>query len=428
LKIENSKLKINPASSPLTDRLRPQFFGDFFGQKEVAGKDSFLRRSVESGEVPSLIFWGPPGTGKTTLAEIIARQTQASFQRLSGVMSGKAHLKKVLEEAQEKRAAGERTILFIDEIHRWTKTQQDALLPAVEDGTVTLIGATTENPSFEVVSALLSRARVLVLNSLTPEELLQILKRGKASLTKQVQKEIRENEPLVMPEVSQEVLQLIAHLANGDARMALNTLEASFKMAQAEKSAKGKRRDQLRVTPELVKKVLQKSHLLYDKGGEEHYNIISALHKSMRGGDAHAAVYWLTRMIEGGEDPLYIARRLLRFASEDVGLADNHAVILANTTFETCQKLGLPECNTALTQCVIYLTKTKKNIVAYQASKGAAQDVRKWGNLPVPLHLRNALTSLMKDLNYGKNYKYSPLEDDSDQEYLPPELKGRKYF
>jgi putative ATPase len=185
---------------------------------------------------------------------------------------------------------------------------------------------------------------------------------------------------------------------------------------------------QAEVTPELVKKVLQKSHLLYDKGGEEHYNIISALHKSLRGGDAHAAVYWLTRMIEGGEDPLYIARRLLRFASEDVGLADNHAIILANTTFETCQKLGLPECNTALTQCAIYLAKTKKSIVAYQASKRAAQDVRQWGNLPVPLHLRNAPTKLMKDLNYGKDYKYSPLEDDSDQEYLPPELKGRKYF
>ena len=295
---------------------------------------------------------------------------------------------------------GCKTVLFIDEIHRWNKAQQDALLPQVENGTLILIGATTENPSFEVISALLSRARVFVLQRLGEEDIEKILKRALQKIQKKVKAD---------------VLKMIARFSNGDARMALNTLEACLSQ-------------KMEVTEELVKKVLQKSHLLYDKSGEEHYNIISALHKSMRGGDADAAVYWLARMIEGGEDPLYIARRLVRFASEDIGLANNTALLLANAVFDACHKLGYPECNVHLAQCVVYLAKSKKSVAAYLAYGKAKEDVEKWGNLPVPLHIRNAPTKLMKDLKYGQGYKYTPLEDSSSQEYLPKELKGKKYL
>lgn len=392
----------NKGGSPLADRVRPKDLLYFRGQKHLLGNDSFLKNAIESDNVPSMIFWGPPGSGKTTLAGIIAKKTNADFIMLSAVTSGKKDLLAVVEKAKENLSDEKRTILFVDEIHRWNKAQQDALLPHVENGTVILIGATTENPSFEVIGALVSRARVFVLEKLTEMDLEEILKRALKESGKKI-------------EVKKGVLGLIARLANGDARMAINTLEACL--------------DQNRdIDEKLVKEVLQKSHLLYDKGGEEHYNIISALHKSMRGGDADAAVYWLARMMEGGEDPIYVARRLVRFAAEDIGLANNTALILANAVFDACHKLGVPECKVHLAQCVIYLSKSKKDVTAYMAYSRAQKDVEHFGNLPVPLHLRNAPTKLMKNLGYGKDYKYTPFEDSSDQNYLPEQLKTRNYI
>lgn len=393
---------MNTLSSPLSDRLRPTNLKYFFGQEKILGSESFLRQAIENDQVPSLIFWGPPGTGKTTLAHIIAKETHSDFFILSAVSSGKKHLLEIVEKAKINRENNKKTIVFIDEIHRWNKAQQDALLPSVENGTIILIGATTENPSFEVNSALLSRARVFVLEKLDEESLNKIINRAVEYLGENVK-------------VKPETIKLLARLANGDARMALNTLEA----------AAGQQDD---ITPEVIKNILQKSYLLYDKNGEEHYNIISALHKSMRGGDANAALYWLARMLEGGEDPLYVARRLVRFASEDVGLANNTALILANATFDACHKLGMPECSVHLAQCVIYLTNSKKDITSYLAYGRAKKDVEDFGNLLVPLHIRNAPTKLMKELGYGKNYKYTPLEDSSNQEYLPKEIKKHKYL
>ncbi len=393
--------------APLADRMRPEKLADFFGQEELIGEKSFLRQAIQNDNVPSLIFWGPPGSGKTTLASIIAHETEANFVELSGVASGKKDLLAIIKEAKENKEKKIKTILFIDEIHRWNKAQQDALLPHVEHGVVTLIGATTENPSFEVISALVSRSRVLVLNKLEPEDIEKILEHALKDKEKGLgNKKIK---------IAKEVISHIARLANGDARMALNTLEtASFQSDN--------------ITSELIKKVLQKSHLYYDKTGEEHYNIISALHKSMRGGDANAALYWLARMLEGGEEPRYVARRLLRFASEDVGLADNFALVLANNVFDACHKLGMPECSVHLAQLVIYLSKAPKSVEAYFAYGKARKDVEEFGNLPVPMHIRNAPTKLMEKLGYGKGYKYTPLEDSTGQEYLPKELKGRKYL
>lgn len=399
--------------SPLADRMRPRKLADFVGQEELIGKNSFLREAISRDAVPSMILWGPPGSGKTTLASIIANETESGFVKLSAVASGKKQLMEIVGRAQENVKKDKRTILFIDEIHRWNKAQQDALLPYVEDGTVTLIGATTENPSFEVISALVSRSRVFVLKRLEVVDIEKILERAIAEL----KKEKSQFSKVIFPD---EMIKLIARLSNGDARMALNTLEACAGIARRKKDCE--------VDQVMIKQVLQKQHLMYDKTGEEHYNIISALHKSMRGGDANAAVYWLVRMLEGGEDPLYIARRLVRFASEDVGLADNHALILANAAFDACHKLGMPECGIHLCQCVIYFAKTKKSILAYEAYNRAKKDMEEFGNLPVPLHIRNAPTKLMKDLGYGKNYKYTPLEDSSDQQYLPEELRGKKYL
>lgn len=393
-------------TTPLADRMRPSKLEDFFGQEELIGKSSFLKKAIETDSVSSMIFWGPPGTGKTTLAFIIAKLTKADYHKLSAVNAGLEELRKIIERAQQNKRLAIKTILFIDEIHRWNKKQQDALLPHVENGDLILIGATTENPSFEVNGALISRTRVFVLKKLESKELEKILsaalldkERGLGSLKIKIKKDI---------------IKMIADLSNGDARMALNTLDACC-------------RQNKNIDQKLVKQVLQKAHLMYDKNGEEHYNIISALHKSMRGGDANAAVYWLARMLEAGEDPLFIARRLVRFASEDVGLANNTALLLANTVFDACHKIGMPECNVILTQCVIYLSNSKKNITAYQAYTKAQQDVETYGNLPVPLHIRNAPTKLMKDLNYGKGYKYSPLEDSGDQKYLPDKLINKKY-
>ena len=390
--------------TPLPDLIRPENLADFFGQEKLIGKTSYLFRAIESDAIPSMILWGPPGSGKTTLAHIIASATKSEFLKISAVSSGKKMLLEIIAKAQENKLQSKKTILFIDEIHRWNKAQQDALLPYVENGTITLIGATTENPSFEVNSALVSRTRVFVLEKLTPTDLEKIIERALEKI--KTEKKIK---------INPDTIKLLANLSNGDARMALNTLEACVNQTE-------------NITPELVKDVLQKSHLLYDKSGEEHYNIISALHKSMRGGNPDASVYWLARMIEGGEDPLYIARRLVRFASEDIGLANNTALLLANAVFDACHKLGYPECNVHLTQCVIYMAKSKKDITAYTAYGKAKKDVEKFGNLPVPLHLRNAPTKLMKDLEYGKGYKYTPLEDSTDQNYLPEELKDIKYL
>ncbi len=395
-------------NSPLADRMRPVTLEGFLGQKELLGETtSFLRQAIESGGVPSMIFWGPPGSGKTTLAHIIAQKTTSDFIRLSAVSSGIKELREVIERAEQNRRLGVKTVLFIDEIHRWNKAQQDALLPHVEDGTLTLIGATTENPSFEVNSALLSRARVFVLERHSEEDLAQLVEAALKDKEKGLGRE--------KIEVAPETVKLIAHLANGDARAALNTLEFCARQSQ-------------KITDDLVKQAVQKSHLLYDKTGEEHYNLISALHKSLRGGDGHAGLYYLARMLEGGEDPLYIARRLLRFAAEDVGVADNFATVLANSVFDACHKIGMPECTVHLSQLVIYLAHAKKSIAAYQGYGRAKKDVLDLGNLPVPLHLRNAPTKLMKELDYGKDYKYNPLEDASGQTYLPEAIKDRKYY
>ncbi len=395
--------------TPLADQMRPRKLEDFFGQEELVGSNTFLKKAIENDNVPSMILWGPPGSGKTTLASIIANQTGADFVLLSAVSSGKKDLIKIINRAEENQKYQRKTILFIDEIHRWNKAQQDALLPHVEKGVLILIGATTENPSFEVNSALVSRSRVFVLKKLKAADIKKIIRRA-----------LKNKEAgLGKLKIKKEVVDFLAQMANGDARMALNTLEAATETST--KKVKN-------VSIDGIKQILQKQHLLYDKTGEEHHNIISALHKSMRGGDADAAVYWLARMVEGGEDPLYIARRLVRFASEDVGLADRHALILANSVFDACHKLGYPECNVHLAQCVIYLSKTRKSILAYEAYNKAKKDVERFGNLPVPLHICNSPTKLMKNLGYGKGYKYTPKEDSSDQEYLPDKLKGRKYI
>lgn len=410
---------------PLPTYLRPKTLAEFVGQEKVVGKDGWLYQAIKRDQVPSLIFWGPPGSGKTTLAFIIAKETKAEFVEFSATSSGVKDLKKVVDRAKESRRLGTKTILFIDEIHRWNKAQQDALLPQVENGTIILIGATTENPSFAVNGALLSRSKVVVLEALSAADLETIAGRAAQELD---------------VKLSAEVLGLIVKFANGDARKALNILESAAEAAQAgaapsEPGPAGTKTTKKKagvdrsgkITPQLIKDIINRPNLLYDKAGEEHYNLISALHKSMRGGDADAAVYYLVRMIEGGEDPLYIARRLIRFASEDVGLANNSALMLANAAYEACQKTGLPECGVNLAHCAIYLAKSPKSINAYVAYQRAQAEVATSGNLPVPLHLRNAPTKLMSELGYGKDYKYTPVEDDSDQEYLPEAIRGKKF-
>ena len=391
---------INNKFQPLANRLRPETFSDFVGQKNIAKANSFLRLSLKKDKIPSLIFWGPPGSGKTTLAFLIAKESKSNFIELSAVSSGLKDLREVITRAQEDQRLGTKTILFIDEIHRWNKSQQDALLPHIEKGTIILIGATTENPSFEINSALLSRAQVIVLEALENKDIEKILNRALKEINLKI--EIK-------------VLKKIASLADGDARQALNILE------KLDNSYK-------KVGEKELKEILDKPQLFHDKGADSHYNLISALHKSMRGSDADASVYWLARIIEGGEDPIYVARRLLRFASEDVGLANNSALLLANNVFDACKKIGLPECKVHLAQLVIYLAKSKKNIIAYQAYNKAQAEVYKSGNLAVPKHIRNAPTDLMKELDYGKGYKYSPLEDSSDQEYLPEKIKDKKFL
>ncbi len=394
--------------TPLADRIRPNKLDDFLGQDEIVGKKKLLRQAIESDQLPSMIFWGPPGSGKTTLAFIIAKQTKSEFIQISAVTSGLRDLRKIIKKAKDNDFFNKKTILFIDEIHRWNKSQQDALLPHVEKGIIILIGATTENPSFEVRSPLLSRCRVFVLKQLTREHIINIIKRTLHDKENGLGK--------LKIKIDKKVINALAQMSNGDARTALNTLEYSSSISN-------------NITLDIVKEAFQKSHLFYDKDGEEHYNIISALHKSMRGSDVNASLYWLARMLEAGEDPLYIARRLVRFASEDIGLANSRALEQAVAAYQACHFIGLPECNVILAQAVVYMAKCKKSNDLYTAYGQAAHDVKKYGNLPVPLHICNAPTELMKELDYGKGYKYSPDYDYKEkQEYMPDELKNRKYI
>jgi len=399
-------------SAPLADRMRPTSLESYVGQEKLIGSGATLRTLIERDELPSMIFWGPPGTGKTTLARIIAKLTRSRFEQVSAVSSGIADLRRVVDEAKEKRKlANTRTILFVDEIHRWNKSQQDALLPNVESGVITLIGATTENPSFEVNGALLSRCRVFVLEKLTAEDIKKLLERA-----------IKSPEGLDgKVKVDAEAIEFLAYIADGDARVALNSLEI------AAKALKISKRQALKI--EAVKYALQKTHLRYDKTGEEHYNIISALHKSMRGSDADAALYWLGRMLEAGEDPLYVARRLVRFASEDIGLADSNALVVAMTAYNAAHAIGMPECNVILAHAAAYLAKAPKSNSVYVAYQAIQKDIAELPNEPVPLHLRNAPTKLMKELDYGKGYKYNPnFKEPVEQDYLPEKLKGKKYL
>lgn len=399
---------------PLASKYRPQNLDEYIGQDHLVGVGKPIRKFIETNNIPSMIFWGPPGTGKTTLASIISKKVNADFYKLSAVMSGKAHLTEIIKKAMKRMQApsldlkgeGDKTILFLDEIHRWNKSQQDALLPYVEKGVIILIGATTENPSFSLIPALLSRCRVFTFE-----------KHNKNDVTKYLNILVEKlKAEKVKVGIDEESIEFIAKASDGDLRTSANILESSLFAGDGE------------VNKETLKKTVE-NFLQYESRGEDHYNIISAVHKSMRDSDADASIYWVTRMLEAGDDPLYIARRLLRFASEDIGNADPQAVILANSIFETCQKLGRPECDVALIQLAIYLARAPKSNEAYIASSKAIADVKEYGSLPVPLHIRNAPTNLMKDLGYGKGYKYAHDFKDAkvDQQHLPDALKKKKY-
>ncbi len=404
------------APAPLAERMRPRTFDEFVGQEELLAPGKPLREAIERDLLQSIILWGPPGTGKTTLARIIADTTKARFVSFSAVLSGIKEIRDVMAEAERlRRTTGRRTIVFIDEIHRFNKSQQDAFLPRVESGDIVLIGATTENPSFEVNAALLSRSKVFVLRGLTTDEVAAILRRALDDSERGLG-----SEHVAMDE---EALSAIAVYANGDARAALNVLELSIAAAPA---AEGPRV----VDRPRVEQAIQRRMLLYDKSGEEHYNLISALHKSMRNSDPDASVYWLARMVEAGEDPLYIARRLVRFASEDIGNADPQALTVAVAAKEAVHFIGMPEGNTALAQAALYLATAPKSNAVYEAYSQAADDAQRDVAQPVPLHLRNAPTKLMKDLEYGKGYRYAHNEADAiaAMSCLPAALEGRKYY
>ncbi|MDA3839515.1 MAG: replication-associated recombination protein A [Patescibacteria group bacterium] len=399
---KNSKNK-----SPLADRIRPDVLSGFFGQDDIVGEGKMLKQAIEADQIPSIILWGPPGSGKTTLAKIITKKTNAEFSQLSAVTSGVKDLREVIKFAKENEIYDKKTILFVDEIHRWNKSQQDALLPHIEDGTITLIGATTENPSFEIRNALLSRCRVFVLKRLDEESLIKIITNAIDN------KEIGLKENI---EIKNDEIKLLAKMSNGDARTALNILEYASSL-------------NTKVTKEILKEAFQQVQLQYDKNGEEHYNIISALIKSMRGSDANASIYWMGRMLEAGEDPLYVARRIVRFASEDIGLANSRALEQAVAAYQACHFIGMPECNVILSQAVVYMAKCEKSNALYTAYNKVRQDIKNYSNLEVPMHLRNASTKLMEELDYGKDYKYSPDHNYNEkQSYLPKELKGKTYI
>ena len=402
-------------SLPLAARLRPRSLDDFVGQKHLLGEGKVLRRIIDRDQVSSMIFWGPPGVGKTTLARIIANKTKASFIDFSAVTSGIKEIKQVMAEAEENRKFGEKTILFVDEIHRFNKAQQDAFLPFVEKGSIVLIGATTENPSFEVNGALLSRCKVFVLQALTAEEICDLLKRAISDERGFGNQEIH---------ITDDMLMLIANFANGDARNALSTLEMIILNGEIDKDGI------TTITNETIEQCISKKSLLYDKNGEEHYNLISALHKSMRNSDPDAAIYWLARMLEAGEDPLYVARRVLRFAAEDIGLADPHAMEIGVAAYQACHFIGMPECTVHLTEAVTYMSMAPKSNSMEVAYLTAKEDALKQMAEPVPLNIRNAETKLMKDLGYGKGYQYAHNYEGhiTSMQCLPDSLKDREYF
>lgn len=412
--MEQPSLFTRESSQPLAARLRPQTLDEFVGQQHLLGPGKVLRRLIEQDRISSMIFWGPPGVGKTTLAKIIANRTRSTFIDFSAVTNGIKEIRTVMQDAEYRRQCGEQTIVFIDEIHRFNKAQQDAFLPFVEKGSIILIGATTENPSFEVNGALLSRCKVFVLHALQTEDLTALLThaledpRGFSYQT------------VHMPP---DMLELIAVFANGDARAALSTLEMAVLNGDAQGST-------VTVTMETLEQCLSKKSLLYDKKGEEHYNLISALHKSMRNSDPDAAVYWLARMLEAGEDPLYVARRLIRFASEDVGLADPRALELATAAYQACHFIGMPECSVNLTQIVVYLSLAPKSNALYSAYEQAKKDALNQLAEPVPLQIRNAPTKLMKELDYGKGYQYAHNTADklTNMQCLPDSLLDREYY
>lgn len=402
------------ASQPLAARLRPRTLDEFFGQEHLLGKGKVLRKLIEADQISSMIFWGPPGVGKTTLARIIAGHTKSNFIDFSAVTSGIKEIRAVMQQAEKDRQYGRRTMLFVDEIHRFNKAQQDAFLPFVEKGSIVLIGATTENPSFEVNGALLSRCKVFVLHPLSEEDMKALLRRALHDPRGFGRQAI---------DMPPDMLDVIAAFSNGDARSALSTLEMLVLNAENENGV-------ITITKDTLEACTSRKSLLYDKKGEEHYNLISALHKSMRNSDPDAAVYWLARMLEAGEDPLYIARRVARFASEDVGLADPHALDAAISAYQACHLIGMPECSVHLTQAVVYLSLAPKSNSLYVAYTRAKKDALSMLDEPVPLQLRNAPTKLMKELDYGKGYQYTHHAEEklTNMHCLPDSLLGRTYY